>query len=407
MKSQLNDKIKERKSNVFLYEYEENPLEYYSNKVEEVDFLGYTIAIHKQFKPYLEEINKKLTNKYSKSKNSFSNGGIGGFAIRFLNVKPVLSPHSFGTAIDVDYKINPEFNASDKIIADFIYGLTMQKVWGNKATIESMYLANKYFTERLKNKPMATYFNVLSDIEAYEKNKDNLSLFQLFDYKNTFNLVNSLEQSYTIIKTDIETYKALTRDNLYNSQYLALRSEFNKHFNIIDLITTQLESLTANLQKYNYVFCLEEINLSDYEKLKSHLKELRILAVSMKTELTSIKKYIEEDKQVFEWNPKGIAFESYSFRTSEAELIKYISAHYKLMHEEYTKINFSASLEYIITSKEKSYWPNGFFKDGFFNLGLDFVVAFTRYKNELRWGGNYTSKKDWMHFEIEPRIINF
>lgn len=58
-------------------------------------------------------------------------------------------------------------------------------------------------------------------------------------------------------------------------------------------------------------------------------------------------------------------------------------------------------LKYIDANHSILFSKSGISNKGFFDLPMTLVDAMTS-QPEIRWGGNYSDTKDFMHFELNP-----
>ncbi len=172
MRPQMYDKLSFRKDALFMEEYNDSPIKYLSENIEDAEFLGRKIKVHKNYLSVLKVIESEMGKpsgdyeKYSKDEKY----SMGGFNIRYLNYRDEMSNHSFGMAIDVDAKYNPQKFAPTWTV---VYMVTNHKLLSAKLKPEKMRTVNNlYKSAKIDQEQINNIKTGLEEIDVHNNTYD-------------------------------------------------------------------------------------------------------------------------------------------------------------------------------------------------------------------------------------------
>ena len=195
--------------------------------------------------------------------------------------------------------------------------------------------------------------------------------------------------------------------NMYNEETVdVIKESINLQINLALLSSKELDKVLKALI-FSVVFDAEAISAIKYFRenyISKIVKSLNLLTESI------VANGINSSNKII------ISFLNTNFVIDENHAAKLVSTYsgfmknIKSLNSKYSNVEiFGNDLLNAINIMEGSYWPNTFFKDGFFTLSKEFVAYFlnVKYFEKLNWGGFYPKRHDWMHFELHKRFKLF
>ena len=391
-------------------EYNDNPLKYLSDNIIDAKFLEKKLKVHKNYLPVLQGIEEAMGKpnndfkKFSQNKN-YSMGDI--FYIRYLNYSDQISNHSFGMALDVDAKYNPQRFTPTWIFIQIVTGINL--LYANLTPEEMQRVNNMYKSAKVNDERVNMIISGLQAIDLYQD-------------KNLYNITN-LDR----LDKDIDEFFV---------EYSTLNIEIKK----LNLRNLTLDKNGDQVEK-------DKINYRLKKEIPSEVKQRRKELLSVKNNIINLINLIDNDyEKVFHIKQRALDEEIYlknylsivkneliCLEDSYDQIFNHIPINNSLSdciqkraNDHYIQFE-RAQIPYIIKITQSIYKNNGIAFDteknkfdlltewieknrkdlielsfnGFFRLDPEFVHYFLETK-KVRWGGHYNTAIDCMHFELHP-----
>ena len=232
--------------------YDNEILKYYTQKISEHTWLGKQIRVHDNYWVLLQEIQTEIhqpvaAGGYGAGYTLPAGYSMGGFTIRQQNKNKKLSNHSFGVAVDIDYKHNPQiYKGNLGVIGMFI---NTQIVNIQNHPVESM--------KQMHN----TYIAIPNFATKLTKMKEGSQKV------DSYNATKSTAASKVIKWPQLPAF--LDSCNAFYTQVTALATAINGATNIGTLAAQAPTGNTFNLTATNtaqYAHQLHQLGLNQLQK---------------------------------------------------------------------------------------------------------------------------------------------
>ncbi len=423
IRSQIEENIIAENPNLLLSDYDDNPLKYYTENVTNNEFLGRIIKVHKNYKLILEKIESKMGKPngidYKKYKDNVEYT-INGFRIRFQNDVDKISNHSFGMAIDVDATYNPQLYQKELAFISLLsnYNMVWQKN-GNDLSVEQMKnasinLKKLEVTDKLLDRMRLSllaidHYNELKNVYMYSDLVTGTLGKELDQYIKNF---NSTYQRIYYLSNERHFFDDPLR---YTKKEASdAKKEFYK--NIPKKCQEMRKKLIEFKEKanplyelfknhYKYAFFLDKNFKEQYEHVENYLRATLSQAQNMVDILLDLEQLIASQKipSCFSCEVREIDNGITYNELLAIDLHTFLSWIVNNNQNIYKTEKFDGFAKWIGTNKQQLI---GLCQRGFFRIDNKFVYYFLDHK-EVKWGGFFKDRNDWMHFEIDNKHRQF
>ena len=365
----------------------ENPIQDLADKMEEVDFLGTTIKVHKSFALILTDVKNSLGAQRMSEIAQEVRSTVLGMGIRNQRgATTVISLHSYGMVIDIYPKGNPFLNTNMDISSSNYRGerevrALVKMMTGFDMALKSpkpsptdVIKANSDFLTKVQQNQF-NFDNVESAflaIDAYNQNPNGFSLEELnsksllellIDLNDKVSLLGDFSNFSSFYQKTKSLYDFLSNQSYGFAPYALISSgegqtELGELINQVNYTANLLGSLNESSSKEEILSAFDTMNLNNVPSVGS--------LDNLISQLISARTLIEEVKS------------GNSFTEFGQDLNKW----------------------------KNNFYSNELFKQGFCNIPIDLINAFKSH-SDINWGGSDwgSTNVDYMHFEVKQGKI--
>ncbi|GAA5042294.1 hypothetical protein GCM10011506_44360 [Marivirga lumbricoides] len=393
---------------------ESGPLGYLDKNDTTFMFLGREINVHKNYQPIITDIENSIiqNNDFAYYKNKVKT--IGSKTIRYMNHSPVVSDHSYGFALDIDYANNPQISKEQNL---FLKIVTNTDFWFKNLSVTDMKNASNKFKKNINSASLTsiiegfnfikTYsngeqaiFNTLSIIDGQIKIEgdpiytDYISIFQRSSY-----LVNDL------------WFKGKVTDEILTELREDIPMRCNSNIEKVDILIDKV-SRYRNLLDYGYKKAYSmSINFNEeYVYLNNYLSTVKVALEKYKKALNLIINEIEETKEDG-YSPASfnISFDCQVVDNFDGSKINDFTIFTDRINEILIHGKMGMTFDSYVDWLNKPATKTGLThlgNTGFFNIENKLVNYFLD-SQKINWGGNWNTIRDWMHFQPIDTYLKF
>ncbi|ELR71732.1 hypothetical protein C900_02317 [Fulvivirga imtechensis AK7] len=387
------------------------PLGYMDKNDTTFSFLGKQISTHKNYQPILKEIEDKIIEQgdYNKYKNKYS---INDYTIRFMNHSRIISDHSFGFAIDIDAIRNPQISEQQNL---FLKVITNVDFWYTDLILEQMKNASDNFKQRINSQSLSEIISGFNYLTKYDSEfKDALPFWKS-------SIVNQGNAVYS-------EYQKIYQRTSYLINELWFENKVSEEM-LNELRSIIPEKCTSKIEEVDQI--IEELK-TYHDLLNNGFVKAYLMKSNFHDEYIYWNGYITNTMDILKVYKE--AFEKIISEVEETKTAGYLPASFGIDLDfeviesfDSTQINdfisFLERVDEILGSSGMGRLSFGNYvewlnrngtqtaistlgENGFFNLDNGFVEYFLN-SGKIDWGGNWTRKRDWMHFQPLKRYRNF
>lgn len=346
--NKIGDYISFRKSLLhYIPEFEklDSPLDYFAENIIIHKFLGRDLRVNKAFVPVLNAVEETLkgNNMYDDLKEKYKNG-MTSFVPRVANNSgnssqeyPILSNHSYGSAIDFIPKKNPQIESRSKYVCFYIKQLTGFDITKGGKTVDKIKNAHDSFKEHFTDIDETQLENLFNDLNDYENDDKKI---KPYDIESINSLLKKLSPS------DNQTISEETKKDIVN-----------KLSEIIQIIPTYSTTMFINTEAKDQ----GELLIKKLEEIKKD--------ISIKHDLILEKEYSDFIQGINTFKENQKTFSNENLKSFGNKLAKGIKG-----------IGFGSQI----------------LKYGFCDIEKELVNAFLS-QSGVEFGGTYKKKIDPMH----------
>jgi hypothetical protein len=417
-----------------------NVLDYFDKNIKSKTFLGQEVFVHEKFwTEVLKPIDDKLKDeiKLEPIYNYFS--------MRPINGSPKhMSPHAYGCALDFKPMSNPQiFYNCDRPIFYLIKkstGVNFDKNAPDQSLTEHEQANNK-FIELFSSATPDGLYEKYKAIDHYFNGEQNYS----FE-----NLYSELESDIGLLHSSYNTFLQSVNEG-EGSDVLVLNKQ--AVLTNINLMETKLSGLKEILDKYINTVVFNQANIGTLNTLQTYTPQVENIVITYRSEMSKT----GANSMAVEINPvselsnlpapslpdqvqlTNLLTEISSFASGLTEAIDYfytytdyntcsgkkvssenkdaLIANLSIKAEEFDNYKLSAFgfalKERIVNGQFTKGKNTTILQRGFFNIPVEVIEALKEVEtlaetanfglDILEWGGEYNSKKDWMHIGVRKQ----
>ncbi|WP_238354547.1 hypothetical protein [Fulvivirga marina] len=394
--------------NIGIENINSGPLNYMDKNDTTFMFLGKKIATHKNYRPILEEIEAKMKSAgdYSMYKNKYS---IIDYGIRFMNHSRTISDHSFGFAIDIDPLKNPQIYEKMNL---FFKVVTNVDFWNTDLSVEQMKDASNLFKSRINSTSLNSIlegFNYI-DQNSGEQDFDIFNIQTSEDYSTLYSDYEKIHKRVKYLVNELWFKNNITQEFLKELQ-TDVPLQCQATIEGINLLMAEVQNQKKLIETgYGRAFLWSLNFKEELNYYKTYFSALNQTLTSYKSAYQLILSEINETKDPgylpsyfdITYDLKNVP----QFDTQNVSMCKVFMGRFnEILSHRKMKANFSGYVRWLNENGTRSAILS-LGETGFFNLDNNFVKYFLN-SNKIEWGGDWTRKRDWMHFQPSEEYRTF